>query len=74
MISSVAVIIRRAFGQQVARTNAGQASARLGHRRREREAVDSYLAELSDERNHAADAVDLAIPTSRLHGPDDSRA
>lgn len=46
MIASVVRLLRDPFKQDVARTNAQQAAARLAHRRRQRQEVEAYLAQL----------------------------
>ena len=46
MIRSMVRLLRDPFVQDVARTNAQQAAARLAHRRRERQEVEAYLAQL----------------------------
>ncbi len=40
-------LVRRVLSQDLARANAQQACIRLRHRRREREEVDAYLADLA---------------------------
>jgi hypothetical protein len=44
MIAAVAGLLRQWLSQDVARTNAAQASVRLQHRRREVEDVEAFLA------------------------------
>jgi hypothetical protein len=41
-------VLRQWLGQDVARRNAAMASARLQHRRRQREAVDAFLSHQRD--------------------------
>ncbi len=50
MIDSVVRVLRDPLNQRAARTNAQQAAARLAHRRREREQVDAFLAQLAPQR------------------------
>jgi hypothetical protein len=44
MMNSLRWVLRRWFTQDVARTNAAQASARLQHHRRQVNDLDAYLA------------------------------
>jgi hypothetical protein len=44
MIGAVAGLLRQWLSQDVARTNAAQASVRLQHRRRELDDVETFLA------------------------------
>ena len=46
MIGSMVRLLRDPFGQDIALSNAQQSAARLAHRRRQREDVDAYLAQL----------------------------
>ncbi|MGZ4522021.1 MAG: hypothetical protein ACXVGN_00310 [Mycobacteriaceae bacterium] len=46
MFGSVVRVLRDPLSQRVALTNAQQAAARLAHRRRQREEVDTFLAQL----------------------------
>lgn len=48
MIGSIVRLLPNPFTQDVARTNAQQAAARLAHRRRERQEVEVYLAQHSE--------------------------
>jgi hypothetical protein len=49
MIGSLMRMLRDPMSQEVARTNAQQAAARLAHRRRQRDDVNRYLAQLKVE-------------------------
>lgn len=46
MIGSMVRLLRDPFNQDIARTNAQQAAARLAHRRRQRQEVEAFLAQL----------------------------
>lgn len=46
MIGSMVRLLRDPFNQDVARTNAQQAAARLAHRRRQRQEVEAFLAQI----------------------------
>ena len=48
MIMTMVSLLRHPLNQDVALRNAQQATARLAHRRRQREEVAAYLAQLSD--------------------------
>jgi hypothetical protein len=49
VIDSVVRALRDPLNQRVALTNAQQAAARLAYRRREREQVDAFLAQLAPQ-------------------------
>ena len=54
VIRNVVALLGRFMTQDQARSNAGQAAVRMGHRRRQVEDVDQYLDELHDERDRVA--------------------
>ena len=66
VIRNVVALLGRFMTQDQARTNAGQAAVRMGHRRRQVEDVDHYLDELHDERERVerADRVERVEPES----------